>query len=84
MNADPVLHQVVQIPPPTGRRTAENRDRIYELLGGLVVGGDALEINRAPLRMKDYVYRYRQTHGRERSFIVRTSKPGWSRIWRVK
>lgn len=47
------------------------------------VGGKGIEVNRKPATMEFYANRLRKAHGEAR-FLVRGSKEGWCRVWRVK
>lgn len=66
---------------PKGRPRAT---AIRDALGMLTVGGQSIEVNRHRKAAEHYVYRHRVENGRDLGFKVRASKPGWSRIWRVK
>jgi hypothetical protein len=79
----PVEHAYGNEPLPVVARSAETRDRMFELLERLGLNM-SLDVNRAKRAAQAYVYRYRRERASEAQFRIRQIRPGWSRIWRVK
>jgi hypothetical protein len=69
--------------PEPEPRGGSKRQALFEALGGLIPGGQAIEVNRALKATDQYVYRFRVERGREMRFKIRVSRPGWCRIWRM-
>lgn len=68
-------------PPPVeaGRKSSE-----AHLIFDLLEPGRGVEFNRKPEALRQLAVRYAKSRGIEARFTVRKStKPGWSRIWRV-
>jgi hypothetical protein len=70
--------------PVNKPRGQPRQEALYQALGTLEVGGKAIEVNRNVGAAQHYAYRFRVERGREMRFVVRKSRPGWCRIWRVK
>ena len=79
----PLEHAYGSEPLPVVVRSAETRERMYELLSRLGVNM-SLDVNRAKRAAQAHVYRYRRENAPEAQFRIRSIRPGWSRIWRLK
>lgn len=72
---------------PVPQDAAKGRPQVVAIRAALAAmspGGGAIEVNRGLAAAQHHVYRYRVQNGRDMAFKVRTSKPGWSKIWRVR
>lgn len=83
MAVDTLIIEYCDDPPPDENR-GRKREALYEALMNLQVGGQGIDLNRSLAAATNYVYRFRVERDRELRFKVRATRPGWSRIWRVK
>jgi hypothetical protein len=79
----PLEHAFGSEPFPAVARPAETRDRMFDLLEKLDINM-SLDINRSKRATQAYVYRYKGLNAPDAQYKIRTLRPGWSRIWRVK
>jgi hypothetical protein len=71
-------------PPEPLKPGRKRSEAMYEALGKLVPGGGPVEVNRHRSSLIEYARRFGREAQGEVRFMVRTSRPGWSKIWRVK
>jgi len=82
MSAEPFTAIKGDLPLPSNKRTAVMRDKVFAMLEAMDVG-EMREVNRGRRAASAYVYRFKVVS--DKVFTVReASRPGWSRIWRVK
>lgn len=75
----------VELPANIRRgRPAHDSETMFDLLGTMEVGGKAVEVNRALRSVQGYVQRFRARIDRDAEYLIRVSRPGWTRIWRTK
>jgi hypothetical protein len=67
---------------PLPVRPPPKSDAIMEGLARLEVGKQ-LDINRRENSARVYVSRFQKRYGVDWKFVIRTLKPGWTRIWRT-
>lgn len=60
---------------------------MFDLFATMEPGGAAVEVNRALRSVQEYIREFRLSEiaaGVDIEFTARRSRPGWTRIWRVK
>lgn len=82
-SAAPLEYQEIDDPAPQRIPRDQRKREVLGLLLGLPVGGKGIEVNRKGTTMEFYANRLRKEYPEVR-FLVRGSKEGWCRIWRVK
>lgn len=82
-SAAPLEYLPIDDPAPKPVPRDQRKREMFALLLGLPVGGKGIEINRKGTTMEFYANRLRKDH-KDVKFLVRGSKEGWCRIWRVK
>ena len=81
-----VDQETVPLPGPCPRpgRVPVLRDTLYATLGTMEVGGASVVVNRKHRSVQEYVRKFRIDIAPEANYVVRESRPGWTRIWRVR
>ena len=78
-----IEYRLIEMPPPERqKRRGWKSEDVAAILDMLSVGW-AAEIAVAEGPMRDHIYRYRRSRGKQYRFVVRRPKPGWSRVWRI-
>jgi hypothetical protein len=80
----PALQYLLIDEPIPQAKPGAKREKLFEILAGMKVGTLGVEINRKEKSARNYVYRFRKVYGRDLRFIIRTIRPNWCRIWRVR
>lgn len=87
MDIAPVSYTTFDEPVPQRRalgRPAHDRASMFTLLATMEAGGKAVEVNRSRRSVEHYIKRYRESEGVEVAYVLRPSRPGFTKIWRTK